>query len=272
MGEVSAFVTSVSTRIDRRAADYASMIVKGEITESELLDWLTRYAGTLQNNLSDHIVQLPSGQSGNLLFEDMYTAALRSTPEKPDEDTLHKRLAALVAAEAEFRGPLRLGERQSVHLAEIYERLGLLFAGLPLLATLACQRASMLYRITEDIDAQDRCGLALAKARTRAAHGWPRAIGLFSDVLCGYGYRPFRLLGWVLVQLVLFTAIGLWVAGAPAGNTVYMCVTCFLNPIGPGDLQDLDDAARPLFAVESWAGTVSMSVFFALLVRKWFRM
>jgi hypothetical protein len=31
-------------------------------------------------------------------------------------------------------------------------------------------------------------------------------------------------------------------------------------------------AARPLFAVESWAGTVSMSVFFALLVRKWFRL
>ncbi|MFF3572314.1 hypothetical protein ACFYXQ_31525 [Nocardia jiangxiensis] len=272
MGEDSSFVTSVSDRIDRRAGDYARRMSKREITEPELLDWVTRYADTVRKNLSEHIVQLPSSQSGNLLFEDMYTTAARSTPDEPGTVTSGKRLAALVAAEAEFGGPLRLGEPQSVHLAEIYEYLGALFTELPLLAKLAYQRASMLYRITEDIDGQDRCGLALAKARTRAAHGWSRAIGLFSDVLCGYGYRPFRLLGWVLVQLVVFTAVGIGVAGASLGDTIYMCVTCFLNPIGPGDLAPLHDAARPLFAVEPWAGTVSMSVFFALLVRKWFRM
>ncbi|MBY8861829.1 hypothetical protein K7711_35505 [Nocardia sp. CA2R105] len=90
--------------------------------------------------------------------------------------------------------------------------------------------------------------------------------------MCGYGYRPFRLLGWVLVQLVVFTAIGIEVVGAPLGDTIYMCVTCYLYPIEPGGLASLNDAARPLFAVEPWVGTVSMSVFFALLVRKWFRM
>ncbi|WP_280368581.1 hypothetical protein, partial [Nocardia abscessus] len=54
--------------------------------------------------------------------------------------------------------------------------------------------------------------------------------------------------------------------------TVNPCVTSFINPRGPGHTDNLRPAARPLFAVEAWTGTVSMSVFFALLVRKWFRM
>lgn len=51
-----------------------------------------------------------------------------------------------------------------------------------------------------------------------------------------------------------------------------MGVTGFLNPPGPGDTQDLHGAVRVLFVIEAWTGAVSMSVFFALLVRKWFRM
>ncbi len=272
MGEDSTFITSVSDRIDRRAADYARKMVKREKTQPDLLDWLTRFTDTVRKNLSAHIVQLPSGQSGDLLFEDMYTTALRPVPDEQEIAALAKRLAALVAAEAEFRGPVRLGEPQSAHLAKIYEGLGDLFAGFPLVAALAYQRARTLYRMTEDVEGQDRSGLALARARTRAAHGWRRVVGLFSDVLCGYGYRPFWLLGWVLAQLAVFTIVGIASVGASVGDTVYMCVTSFLNPIGPGDLVPLHDSARWLFAIEPWAGTVSMSVFFALLVRKWFRM
>ncbi|MQY17700.1 hypothetical protein [Nocardia macrotermitis] len=272
MGEDSIFITSVSDRIYRRTADYARRMTTHEISESELLDWLKRYAATVRKILSENIVQLPSSQSGNLLFEDMYATASRSTPDESAAVTLGKRLAALVAAEAEFGGPLRLSELQTVHLVEVYEELGALFVGLPLLAVLAYQRANMTHRITEDIDGQDRTGLALARARTRAARGWARVIGVFSDALCGYGYRPFRLLGWVIVQLVVFVGVGLLVVDGKVGETVYMSMTSFLNPAGLGDVVPQGGGAEVLFGVEPWFGTISMSVFFALLVRKWFRM
>ncbi len=278
MGEISPSAAVASARIGRRAVEYAEHVNSADRrgADPELLEQLARLTDGLLDYLSDHAEDLldQSRQHGRgLIFEDLYEAARKPRAEKPATQVPHAVFAALLAAETEFRGPLRLGARQSARLAEIYERLGArLGAELPRLAMLAFQRAGALYRTIEDIEAQDRCGLARARARTRAVRGWQRAIGLFSDAVCGYGYRPFRLLGWVGAQLVLFTVVGLLVAGASLGDTVYMCVTSFLNPLGLGDVARLHDAARPLFAIESWTGTVSMSVFFALLVRKWFRL
>jgi hypothetical protein len=66
--------------------------------------------------------------------------------------------------------------------------------------------------------------------------------------------------------------VALLLGGQEAGDTIYMGVTGFLNPPGPGDTRELPGAVRTLFVIEAWTGAVWMSVFFALLVRKWFRM
>lgn len=254
------------------------MITKGEAQESELLDTLFEYADRFQNSLSENVDQLPSHRSRNsraLLFDDIYAVTRPSnspaganSPEHADERSCGELLAALLAAESEYHGPIRLNEQQGQHLAEVYERLGMQLAELPRHAAVAFQRAKALYRTIEDREAEDRCGLQLAKTRTRTAQGWRYRVGRLADVSCGYGYQPFRLLFWVLVGLVGFTVIAFASVDLNL-DTLYLSVTGFLNPVGS---ERLTGAAQLLFAVEAWVGSVSMSVFFALLVRKWFRL
>jgi hypothetical protein len=183
-------------------------------------------------------------------------------------------LAALVAAEVEFRGPLRLSHTQNGLLAATYEQLGetLLAAGLPGHAALSFGRALFLHRQNGDSEAEDRCGLARMRAQWRASPpGWQRRANRFSDLFCGYGYRPFRMLVWIGVQLALFTVAVTLVSSASFTTSLYLCLTNYLNPLGVGD-SALAQPARALFVLETYMGTISISVFFALLVRRWFRL
>ncbi|WP_216897747.1 hypothetical protein [Nocardia alni] len=273
MADIAPWVASISTWIVRRATDYATTVDRADQGERALLEIFDVH---VQAVLAEY--DPPNGRryAGDLVFVHLYAAARQPIADEQGWRVPSAVFAALLAAEAEFRGPLRLSARQNTLLAEEYERLGRQLSGLamPSHAVLAYRRAAALYRIIDDVDAEDRCGLHVARARTRAiSPRWRRLTGYFSDILCGYGYRPFRMLGWVVVQLVVFTVLALLFAGDPHWTeTIYMCATSFLNPLGPGDTSNLRAAARPLFVVESWAGTVSMSVFFALLVRKWFRL
>ncbi len=272
MRDISSVVASVSTRITRRAAEYTEELDRDERPEQAALETFATHVEAIlvdyEPNTRRHADALALGH--------LYAAARRPEPDEAGWRVPSAVVAALLAAEIEFRGPLRLSTRQNTLLAEVYELLGaqLWAVRLPAHAALAYRRATALYRMNEDDEAEDRCGLRLARARTRALpRGWRRWAVQASYVLCGHGYRPSWLLGWVVAQLVLFTALALLLAGNDSPTeTVYMCVTTFLNPSGPGDSEGLHAAARPLFAVEAWAGAVSMSVFFALLVRKWFRM
>ncbi|MEV5649006.1 hypothetical protein AB0L57_12215 [Nocardia sp. NPDC052254] len=276
MGEISPVVASISTGIARRAAGYTAELDDSERLESDMLNTLDDQVEAVLTQLEEAVAQRPPSRQrhGGLTFRHLYAAARSPVPDEEGWRVPSALPAALIAAEVEFRGPLRLSARRQALLAEVYERLGeqLIGTGLPFHAALSYRRAESLYRMNEDIQGEDRCGLKLARAATVALPpGWRRWAGQASNILCGHGYRPFRLLCWVAAQLVVFTALGVLIGGPSTAETVYMSVTSFLNPLGLGDTAGMHAAVRPMYAVESWAGTVSMSVFFALLVRKWFR-
>ncbi|MET8649548.1 hypothetical protein [Nocardia aurea] len=219
-----------------------------------------------------------------LIFRDIYEEAGRhhEGPEPPgtDQPTPHgstDRYAAvtkLLALETEFRGPRRLSGTQHTYLAEWYEKLGPALRAVDLHAhsALAYKRATWLHGVAEDFTAQDRCRLARARAKRRATRpAWRRIPGWISDVLCGYGFRPFLLLAWIAAQLVLFTGLLLAVESLTLGDSIQICLTNYLNPVGIGDLGSIGVGGRVLLLVEAWTGIVFTSVFFALLVRRWFR-
>lgn len=278
---LSPFVASVSTRIQRRATEYAAEADQRLESISVAFDPTAEQA--LLDSFMAHVDSVVTGydppgirrRDAGLVFTHLYATA-REVRQRDDEFRAPRALlTALLAAEVEFRGPLRLSRTQKGLLAEVYERLGLTLAaiGLPAHAALALRRAGGLYRQNEDLDDADRCGLALARARCQAMPpGWRRSGNQFSDLVCGYGYRPFRLLGWIAVQMLVFTVAVLLLTGGPPLTALYLCMTSYLNPLGPGDTENLRNGSRWLFIVESWVGTVSMSVFFALLVRRWFRL
>ena len=190
------------------------------------------------------------------------------------DDPRARDVALLLAAELDFCGPLHA--RQNIALAEIFEDLGnsLSTSGLIDLEALAFRRAARLYALCEDRRGEERCGIRFERANTAATRSLPRkAAGRAAFLLCGYGYRPSYLLGWVIALVAVCTVLGLLLEGDAAWTTtVYLAVTAFLDPVAPGDIRSMEGAAHPLFAVESWIGAISMSVFFALLVRKWFRL
>ncbi|MFF0487861.1 hypothetical protein ACFYTQ_02450 [Nocardia sp. NPDC004068] len=273
MADISPFVSSASTRIARRASAHAAEVDRAADPERDLVDAFTT---RVEEILADYDPPSTRREAGGLVFEHLYAAARRPLRDEEGWRVPSSVFMALLAAEVEFRGPVRLSAIQHTLLAEVYERLGgqLTRFALPAHAALAFRRAAALYRLGEDVDAEDRCGLELAKARTRShPPGWRRWTGRLSYISCGYGYRPFWLLGWVAVQLILFITFGFALSGNGSHTqALFISVTSFLNPPGFGDIENLPRASRWLYAIEPWAGVVSMSVFFALLVRKWFRL
>ncbi|MFC3438652.1 hypothetical protein [Nocardia seriolae] len=272
----------MSMRIERHADTYADSVtefleqphrLRRRATEQPLLDLFTRHTEAVVATYDPPGIRR-AGDS--LVFGHIYAPLLRHTATAtPDTMPVNKLLAALIAAEVEFRGPLRLSRTQNRLLAEAYERLGppLVQAGLPAHAALAYRRAGSLYRIDEDTDAEDRCGLAQARARRLAQPvSWKRIGGLFPDLICGYGYRPFRMLWFVVVQLLVFLVAVLLRADQSTADTVFQVLMNYLNPLGIGDTQHVKVGGRAIFVIESYLGAVTMSVFFALLVRRWCRL
>ncbi|MGW4353961.1 hypothetical protein ACWELJ_17930 [Nocardia sp. NPDC004582] len=278
----SPFVADMSMRIERHADTYGESIteflaqphgLRRRATEQPLLDLFTRHTEAVVATYDPPGIRR-AGDS--LVFGHLYAPAIRR-PAGPDPQAVpvNQLLAALIAAEVEYRGPLRLSRTQNRLLAEAYERLGrpLVQAGLPGHAALAYRRAGSLYRIDEDTDAEDRCGLALARARRQAQpQAWRRLGGLVPDLVCGYGYRPFRMLWFVVFQLLVFTGAVALRAEQPVAVTVYQVLMNYLNPLGVGDTDHLRVGGRAVFVTEAYTGAVTMSVFFALLVRRWFRL
>ncbi|MEC3914235.1 hypothetical protein [Nocardia sp. CDC160] len=269
-------------RIERHAATYAESVtefleqphgLRRRATEQPLLDLFTRHTEAVVATYDPPGIRR-AGDS--LVFTHLYAPVLEHTATaSPQALPVTVLLTALIAAEVEFRGPLRLSRTQNRLLAEAYERVGppLVQAGLPAHAALAYRRAGSLYRIDEDTDAEDRCGLALARARRLAQPvGWKRVGGLVPDLICGYGYRPFRMLWFVACQLLVFVLAVLLRADQPPAVTVFQVLMNYLNPLGVGDTTNLRVGGRAIFVVESYLGAVTMSVFFALLVRRWFRL
>ncbi|WP_433732343.1 hypothetical protein ACQP0C_08895 [Nocardia sp. CA-129566] len=275
-------IMSITTLIDRHADRYYAEEVAEHFdrtrpeserpSEEFLLDLFNDHVEKLLDY--EEAKKIPQRRD-SLVFAHIYTAAERPTADGDDSE--HPPIAvltALLAAEFEFRGPRRLSRIQNMRLAETYEDLGrsLIASDLPEHAALAFKRAVGLHRLEEDFDAQDRCGLALAQARCRSiSPTWRRIPYWTLEVLCGYGFRPFRLLFWIAAILLIGTVVLRLTDSLPIATTLHMCLINYLNPLGRGDLDDVKGAGRTLLIVEAYCGLVFNSLFFALLVRRWFR-
>lgn len=186
-----------------------------------------------------------------------------------------KYLAALLAAETEINGRFQLRDHTNRRLAATLEHLGarLREAGLPWHAERAYKLAGERHRQLRDQRSQDRCSLAEIRVRHAAEdRGLRKATTFLGYWLVGFGFLPFRLLAWMLIQLVV-SSIALWWVSPHAVDIIqatHVSLTNYLNAAGPGDGVPFKGPGRSVLVIESYAGTISISVFFALLVRRWF--
>jgi hypothetical protein len=271
--EPSDFVRSITVAIMRRADTYVEMLhessLEGKLRleESRMFDQFEKYAADV---LDRYVPKGPRRRDG-LVFGDLYSAEAKAPP----EDNRRSLISALLAAETEFSGPLRLTQAQNVRLARIFEHLGagLIVDGLPLHAAFAFDRAADLYLQLKDGRSRDRCLLAHARARNLTRRCGPlKAWEKISSVLCGYGYQPYRLLGWIFLELVVFSvALALISSGDSFVNSTYASLINYVNPLGLADTKGRSQGALVLLALQGYIGDASLTIFFALLVRRWFR-
>lgn len=270
--EPSAFVDTVTTAIIRRIDHYTELVDRaraddGKLSRAEeikLLDRFEHYAADVLDRYP------PPGlrTRESLAFVHLYR---EREEESSADDRCRTLLAALMAAEVEFRGPLRLTQAQNGRLAAILERIGTACGkeGLPLHAALAFERAAGIYLLLSDNAGRDRCLYARARFRQKATRaGLAKALLSVSWTLSGYGYKPYRLLFWVAIELVVFSiGVALTVPGS-LWHGIYLSFTNYLDPQGS---EQLAGSAQVLLVTESYVSAVSLSVFFALLVHRWFR-
>lgn len=270
--EPSDFVRSITVAITRRADTYAEMLDRSSlegtlrVEELQLLDQFEKYAA----DVLDRYVPPGPRRRDSLVFGDLYSAGANFSP----KNRRRSLITALLAAETEVSGPLRLTQAQNVRLAWVLEHLGegLMVDGLPLHAALAFGRAAGLYLQLQDRRSRDRCLLAQARARNRARRrGWVKALETVADMLCGYGYLPHRLLYWIFFQLVVFSTLLSLITNTSFATTLYAGLMNYLNPLGVGDIAGRPLSVLVLFLVQAYIGALSSTIFLALLVRRWFR-
>ncbi|MRH91236.1 hypothetical protein GFY24_27985 [Nocardia sp. SYP-A9097] len=244
--------------------------------------------------LLDEYIPPPSPQPRNTLtfantyFEAASVGAVEALSRDPDIDlvaavrareskahdppkALVGYLTALLAAEVEFRAS-QLTYTQKVLLANVYERIGtsmLVEFELYIHAMFALNRAIVLYRQTDDFDAQDRCGLSSARARHKTLPpGLRRAVSSALDLLCCYGYRPFRMLGWLALQIVASTLALRIVTDISTSLVLYTGIANCFSPLGLGDLAGFGQGARAILVTESSLGTLTVLLFVVFLSRR----
>jgi hypothetical protein len=260
--EPSAFLDAVTTAIIRRVDHYAELVdaakEDGKLERAEEVMLLERFEHYTADVLDRYPPPGPRNRE-SLAFVHLYR-------EREDDP-----LAALMAAEVELRGPLRLTLAQNGRLAAILEGIGAACGreGLLLHAALAYERAAGIYLLLSDNAGRDRCLYQRARFRQKSTGpGVAKALLWLSWILCGYGYKPYRLLFWVAIQLVVFSlGVALTVPGS-VWHGIYLSVTNYLDPQGS---DELSATAQMLLVTESYVSAVSLSVFFALLVHRWFR-
>jgi hypothetical protein len=267
-------VESVITEIAKCEEDYRDSIEEAlraadfALREEELLERLDSYLASLVY-VFDSQVPPPRERGGALALEREYYQ-WRRTSGDPDARRQYV-IRSFLATETERLGVFRLSRTQNGRIAEHFDAMGdeFLALAMPGHAALAFQKAADLYLWLQMRAKRER---SLLKRR-RAVHetrppGLTRLPEAFADATCGYGYRPFRLLGWMAAALAAFSW-AVWLCG-PAGywRSLHGCLINFLNPLAFSDMDGaFGPSAQTLLIIESYFGSISMAIFFALLVR-----
>src|SRR5437763_911075 len=131
-GELSEFVQSVSTAITRHADQYVEDLAEvehdGRLAAEDEQRFLDRFERNAVYILDRYLPPGPRRRE-SLVFAHLYRAII----EAPSDEPRRQLVAALLAAEIEFRGPLRLTRAQNERLARQFEEFGARFMaeGLP---------------------------------------------------------------------------------------------------------------------------------------------
>ena len=270
------YVTHLAeARSEGRLRELESELIRNlEVSATQVLDQFDRTVESPPHTSVGELILITFYDELLSLSHDGSRVALERVPD--DQQTRWRTLVgAQLAAETEAHGKFRQRRSQTMRLAEVFGVIGDGFrgSGLPLHAAAAYDHAAEQHLLLGDQTARDRCLLAARRCRHEARErDLVKVAESCANALVGYGYLPYRLLGWVLVQLVIFGFVLRLIEPSGLGivEAYHMCLLDFLNPLGIDDVSGLSGAGQSLLVVESYAGTISTSVFFALLVRRWF--
>jgi hypothetical protein len=122
----------------------------------------------------------------------------------------------------------------------------------------------------EEREAEYSARVSVWRARTSLSS---LITGFWSNLLFGFGFRPYRVLWAVLVIIVLFGAAYWRLAATHDANAaLFMSGYAYFGMLGKGDLVGESAAFRVLTVFESFLSVVVNSTLVALLAKRWFRL
>lgn len=183
-------------------------------------------------------------------------------------------LKAFMAAEVELRIEPRMTIEQRKKLGTIFRQIGEGF--IPHNwhghARFCFSRGAQLFGDLRLHRLEDDCWYHEAKAAMSQSDGWGyvKAWPLF--LFAGFGYRPYRLLYFCLLTVMMFAFV--YVALEPAWP-FFQCVSIssmnYLTAVGYGDIKEAKHLTQSVVMLQGFLSLVLNSTLFALLVRRWFR-
>jgi hypothetical protein len=209
------------------------------------------------------------------LFSVSVTNAINTVSVRLNKDGLLEAIFDDLAANVELACRSPISDVQLSQLSRIMNRAaGLYYKRKYFVHAMACYtQAQRGFRKTgafeEEREAEYSARVSLWRARTSLSS---LITGFWSNLLFGFGFRPYRVLWAVLVIIVLFGAAYWRLAATHDVNAaLFMSGYAYFGMLGKGDLVGESAAFRVLTVFESFLSVVVNSTLVALLAKRWFR-
>lgn len=183
-------------------------------------------------------------------------------------------LKAFMAAEVELRIEPRMTIEQRKKLGTIFCQIGERFRSRNWQghARFCFSRGAQLFGDLRLYRLEDDCWYNEAKAAMSQLDGISRLKAWSLYLFAGFGYRPYRLLYFCLLTVVIFA---LAYAALEPTWPLFQCVAVssmnYLTALGYGDIKEATRVTQSVVVLQGFLSLVLNSTLFALLVRRWFR-
>lgn len=183
-------------------------------------------------------------------------------------------LKAFMASEIELRVEPRMTIEQRKKLGTIFRQIGEGFISHHWYshARFCFSRGAHLFGDLRLSRFEDDCWYSEAKAAMSQSDGWGRVKAWPLFVFAGFGYRPYRLLYFCLLTVVIFALTYSTLEPAwPLLQCISVSSMNYLTALGYGDIREGTYLTQGVVILQGFISLVLNTTLFALLVRRWFR-
>ena len=260
-----------------RALEYRDNIAPGHAVRNPLSHEEEMQHLQIKSRIVDRLAkECGSSLDDRQLFTVAVTGAMQSVSSRLQDDALLEAVFADLAASVELACRSPVSDVQLGELSQVIRRAGdRYYRGKYFVHAAACYSQSQRgFRRIAAFDDQREAEYRLRLSAWRASKT-PIALlgGFWSNLLFGFGFRPYRVL-WAMLAVILLFGCAYCVLASThqAGAALLMSAYGYFGMLGKADLIGETAAVRLLVVLQGFLSVVLNATLVALLAKRWFRL